>query len=242
MRRFFAPLNQISGGSLVLGPEETRHLRDVLRLKTADRVNVFDGEGREYLAEIAHISKNSTALNLIGEIPPKSPESPLDLTLAASILKGEKFDLIVQKAVELGVMQIAPLLTARGDVKLRDTQKRVDRWRRIVLEAAKQSGRAALMKIGEPVEFVEFVQKAEQQADCSLLMFSERGGEGFPERSDAKKITALVGPEGGWEDSEIEAARQAGFSIVTLGGRILRAETAAISIAAIFQHRFGDLR
>ena len=152
MRRFFAPSNQISDSSLILGPEETRHLRDVLRLRAGDRVNVFDGEGREYLAEIAEISKNSTTLDVIEEIPPVSPESPLDLTLAAAILKGEKFDLVVQKAVELGVTRIVPLLTVRGDVRLRDTQKRVGRWRRIGLEAAKQSGRAALMKIGEPVD------------------------------------------------------------------------------------------
>ena len=242
MRRFFAPSNQISDSSLILGLEETRHLRDVLRLRAGDRVNVFDGEGREYLAEIAEIFKNSTTLDVIEEIPPASPESPLDLTLAAAILKGEKFDLVVQKAVELGVTRIVPLLTVRGDVRLRDTQKRVGRWRRIGLEAAKQSGRAALMKIGEPVEFVEFVQKVEPQTNCLFLMFSERGGENLPKQPDAKKITALVGPEGGWEDPEIEAARSAGHAIVTLGGRILRAETAAISIAAILQHRFGDLR
>ena len=98
------------------------------------------------------------------------------------------------------------------------------------------------MEITKPVEFGEFVQSVKPDTNGIPFMFSERGGEGFPERLEARKITALVGPEGGWEDFEIEAARQKGFTIVTLGGRILRAETAAISIAAILQHRFGDLR
>lgn len=239
MRRFYAPLENISEGSVTLAAEETRHLRDVLRQREGGEVRVFDGDGHEYAASIESISKRSAALKILCEVSPSSPESPLDLTLAAAILKGEKFDLVVQKSVELGVTRVVPLLTARCDVKPKDVRTRVERWRRISLEASKQSGRAVLMKISEPVGFRDLVK--EPTGGKSFMMFSERGGEELPPDS-VSSVTAVVGPEGGWEDDEIDAARRAGWSIVTLGGRILRAETAAIAVAAVLQHRFGDLR
>lgn len=241
MRRFYAPKEQIQADSVVLGPDETRHLRDVLRLRDGAFVGVFDGEGREYRAEIVQISRAVSKLRIIKQVPPSAPESSLDMTLAVALLKGEKFDLVVQKAVELGVSRLVPVLTMRGDVKPKDTQKRTERWRRIGLEASKQSGRARLMQIDEPVGFIGFIKGIRAAESSQLFLFSERGGEGLPHLKAPQKITALVGPEGGWDDAEIEPARQAGFSIITLGGRILRAETAAISIAAILQHRFGDV-
>ena len=242
MRRFYAPAEQFTAEFVELGIDETRHLRDVLRLRAGERVSVFNGEGREFLTEIAAISKGSARLRVLEAITPAAPRSALDLTLVAAILKGEKFDLVVQKAVELGVDRLVPLITARGDVKPKDTAKRTERWRRIALEAAKQSGRADLMKVSEPVEFMACIARLDA-ADATLsIMFSERGGVPFPEETAPKGVIALVGPEGGWDDREIESARSAGSRIVTLGGRILRAETAAIAITAILQHRFGDLR
>jgi 16S rRNA (uracil1498-N3)-methyltransferase len=238
MRRFYAQKKTIDEKAVLLGEEETRHLRDVLRLKTGDEVRIFDGEGREYSGVVAKISKKDTSLNIIAEVPPASPESDLELTLAVALLKGEKFDLVIQKAVELGVTALIPLLTRRCDVKIKDGSKRHERWERIALEACKQSGRARLMKIGEIMEFNEFIVTSDSN---SGILFSERGGEDFSQVKPGKKITAVIGPEGGWEDSEIDAARAEGFIITTLGGRIMRAETAAISIAAILQHRFGDL-
>lgn len=227
---------------MVLGPDETRHLRDVLRLGEGGLVGVFDGEGSEYRAEIIRISKAEATLRIIRQVLPAAPESELDLTLAVAILKGEKFDLIVQKAVELGVTGLVPLVTTRGDVKPKDSANRAERWRRIGLEAAKQSGRAMLMRIDEPVDFTDFIESAHPDANNQVFLFSEREGESFPGQANSQIITALVGPEGGWEDSEIKRARQAAFRIITLGGRVMRAETAAISVAAILQHRFGDLR
>lgn len=242
MRRFYAPKEQIRGDHVILGPDATRHLRDVLRLGEGELVGVFDGEGCEYRAEIVRISKAEAALRIIKQVLPTAPESDLDLTLAVAILKGEKFDLIVQKAVELGVTRLVPLVTTRGDVRPKDSAKRTQRWRRIGLEAAKQSGRAVLMRIDEPVDFTDFIESIRLAANNQVFLFSERDGESFPGQADFKIITALVGPEGGWEDSEIECGREAAVRIITLGGRIMRAETAAISVAAILQHRFGDLR
>ena len=240
MRRFYALRENFTAENIRLNLEETRHLRDVLRLREGAVVSVFDGEGREFLSRVAKIEKRETVLEITREIVPSAPESNLDLTLAVALLKGEKFDLVVQKATELGVAKFVPLVTTRTDVKLKDAGKKTERWQKISLEATKQSGRAKLMDIEKPLGFNEFVENSRGHEE-SLVLFAERGGEKFSQVKVDKKIIAAVGSEGGWEDAEIEAARARGFQIVTLGGRILRAETAAISVAAILQHRFGDL-
>jgi 16S rRNA (uracil1498-N3)-methyltransferase len=232
MRRFYS--TNFTSNKITLNVDETRHLRDVLRLKIGEKIQVFDGKGKELLCEIESIEKKQTILQIIEEVLPKSPESDLNLCLGVAILKGEKFDLIVQKAVELGVEKIVPILTKRCDAK----SVRLDRLERIILEATKQCGRAKLLQIAETQEFNKFIETSEG----TKLLFSERFGESFSTIKPSKKIVALIGSEGGWEDSEIESAKQKGFQIITLGGRILRAETAVISIASLLQHNFGDLR
>ncbi len=245
MRRFYAPPQNFSASEITLGLEETRHLRDVLRLSETEQIQVFDGGGREFLCKIERIKRGETCLKIIEEISPKSSESKLELTLAVALLKGEKFDLVVQKAAELGVSKIVPLITKRADVKIRDAkdaEKKLERWRRISLEAAKQSGRAKLMEIGMPTDFAEFIKNSAAQnfEGESFILFAERCGGKFAEIKVDKRLTAAIGAEGGWDDAEIEAARENNFEIVTFAGRILRAETAAIAFAAVLQHRFGD--
>lgn len=172
------------------------------------------------------------------EIAPKASESNLEIILAVAILKGEKFDLVMQKAVELGVTKFVPLITKRCDVKPKDSEKKIERWRKIILESSKQCGRAKLMQVELPIEFSKFV--SDNRSETKIL-FAERHGAKISDANFTKKITAVTGSEGGWEDSEIEFARRNGFRIITLSGRILRAETAAIAIAAILQNCFGDL-
>lgn len=237
MRRFYASFEQFQADKVLLNLDETQHLRDVLRLKIGEKVQVFDGTGKEFLCEIESVSKKETVLKISEEIAPFAPTSNLDLTLAVALLKGEKFDLVVQKAVELGVTKLVPLNTKRADVKLKDSEKKIWRWRKIALEAAKQCGRADLMKIENLYDFEEFIKTS----DGAKILFSERKGESFSAIKSSKKITAVIGSEGGWEDSEIEFAKLNGFQIITLKGRILRAETAAIAIAAVLQNRFGDM-
>lgn len=237
MRRFYALTEQFQNETITLDLDETRHLRDVLRLQESVEVQVFDGGGREFLCAVQSIGKKETILKILKEIPAPAPESDLNLTLAVALLKGDKYDLVVQKAVELGVTKLVPLNTRRADVKLKETEKRLERWRKIALEACKQSGRAKLMLIDAPLDYEKFIGAASD----TRILFAERGGIGFAAVEATKNITAVIGAEGGWDDSEIESARKKGFQIVTLRGRILRAETAAISTAAILQHRFGDL-
>jgi len=146
-RRFFAPRNAFAHDNAMvrLEAEEARHLRDVLRLQLDDEVYVFDGEGREFQCSITELRRDFAELTVVAEVEPASPESPLNLTLGIALLKGEKFDLVVQKLTELGVTTIVPLTTERADIRLhnvKDAEKRVLRWQRIAHEAAKQSGRA----------------------------------------------------------------------------------------------------
>ena len=238
MRRFFAPLDNFKASAVTLDADETRHLRDVLRLKGGDEVSVFDGTGREYKCVITAIGKKNSELRLLKETTPASPESPFEITLAATVLNGDKYDLVIQKSVELGVAKLIPLHTTRGDVKTKDAAKRLERWRRIALEATKQCGRARLMEIAEPKIFEDLIAASTAE---NVVMFSERDGVDFSAIKPDKRLTALIGPKGGWDDAELNLARESGISVVTLGGRILRAETAAISLTTILQHRFGDL-
>jgi len=237
MRRFYAPKQNFSGSGVSLDADETRHLRDVLRLNVGDTASVFDGEGGEFACTIAAIGKKESILLISDSVEPPAPKSPLDLTLAVSLLKGDKFDLLTQKAVELGVSKLIPLETARADVRAGNGEARHIRWQKIALGATKQCGRATLMWVEKPVSFEGFVRAA----TGLVYFFSERDGSPFPLLKTEQNVTAIIGPEGGWEDREIELARNAGFQHVTLGGRILRAETAAIAFASILQHRFGDL-
>jgi 16S rRNA (uracil1498-N3)-methyltransferase len=252
-RRFYAPPAALAPDekSASLGAEEARHLRDVLRLRQGDEIYVFDGLGREFHCQVKTMAKDSIDLAVIAEVGPARPESPLDLTLGIVLLKHEKFDLVIQKTTELGVNRIIPLDSERADVRLRDSmdaQKRVTRWRRIALEAAKQSGRARVPEITAPTTLVSMLSGADENKSSksvARLMFAERADKSLKTIADLSgpptEVIALVGPEGGWTDEEIELARGGGWGIVTLGGRTLRAETAAIVVATLLQHRFGDL-
>ncbi len=238
MRRFYAPKENFGKDKITLSLEETRHLRDVLRLNEGANINIFDGTGKEFLCEIETIAKKESVLKIIKKVAPVSSESDLDLTLAVALLKGEKFDLVIQKAVELGVTKFVPMNAKRSDVKLKDADKKIGRWQKIALEATKQCGRAKLMQI----EFLQDFTKLIESSEGTKVLFAERSGENFTKIKPDKKIAAFIGPEGGWDDSELEFAASNGCQIVTLGGRILRAETAVISIASLLQNHFGDLR
>jgi len=241
-RRFFAPPSAFNFSKRVvtLTADEARHLREVLRLKAGDEVQVFDGGGREFRAVVLQARRESAELEIRDEIEPPKPESPLRLTLAVALLKGEKFDLVIQKGTELGVNRFIPLVTRYADIRLRDetdAAKRVARWQRIALEAAKQCGRSVVPEVEIPVSFEALIREENQ-----YLMFSEREGQALNTDLKTDNLIAIVGSEGGWSDEELAQARTANVEIVTLGGRVLRAETAAITVAVLLQHLFGDLK
>ncbi|MFN2531667.1 MAG: 16S rRNA (uracil(1498)-N(3))-methyltransferase [Pyrinomonadaceae bacterium] len=251
-RRFFAsPFDiNLSARTIILSTEETRHLRDVLRLKVGEEIFVFDGNGKEYSCRINAASRDSALVEIQNEVTPASPESDLNLDLAIALLKGDKFDLVIQKATELGVTKFIPVVTRNADVKFRnavDLNNRVGRWQRIALEASKQSGRALVPSVTPPVDINSVLSGLYETDGKRLrLMFSERDGgslENALETSAATRdVTILIGSEGGWRDEEIAKGRAENWQIITLGGRILRAETAAVAVTALIQHICGDLR
>lgn len=249
-RRFYAPpvAFALEERTVSLGADEARHARNVLRLQPGDEVYVFDGAGKEFRCTVREFVRDGAALDVLEEVEPARPESPLNLTLGIALLKGEKFDLVVQKATELGASRVVPVAASRADVRIRDgdeAKRKVTRWQRIALEAAKQCGRARLLELEEPVGFKALIDRVAPDGDLRL-MFAERSGNSLAEvvrkpLAGSVKLFALVGPEGGWADEDIALAREAGWRIVTLGGRTLRAETAAIAAVTLLQHRFGDL-
>ncbi|HVS21941.1 MAG TPA: 16S rRNA (uracil(1498)-N(3))-methyltransferase [Pyrinomonadaceae bacterium] len=253
-RRFYAPPTAFAPGeqTVVLSAEEARHARDVLRLHRGDEVYVFDGMEKEFRCAVREFVRDDAVFDVLEEVEPTRSESPLALALGIVLLKGEKFDLVIQKTVELGVTRVIPLDSERVDMRIRnseDAHNRMTRWRRIAREAAKQSGRARVPEITAPLTLEFLLMSAAEEKESSTeairLMFSERGGTSLAETTNnfepPARVVALVGPEGGWTDTEIELAHAANWNIVTLGGRTLRAETAAIAIVALLQHRFGDL-
>ncbi|MGI8835162.1 MAG: 16S rRNA (uracil(1498)-N(3))-methyltransferase [Pyrinomonadaceae bacterium] len=250
-RRFYAPPTAFDDkrNTVILVADEARHLREVLRLKPGEEVYVFNGEGKEFLSRIKESRRDTAHLRIIREVEPARPESPLQLTLALALLKCEKFDLVVQKATELGVSRIVPVITRHADIRLRDesdTAKRVTRWQRIAMEAAKQSGRAVVPEVASVITFASLIETTDKDEHGACVMFSERDGQSLLQtiesvETDSNVITALIGSKGGWSDEEIAAARAARWTVVTLGGRTLRAETAGIAVITLLQHIFGDL-
>jgi 16S rRNA (uracil1498-N3)-methyltransferase len=251
-RRFYAPPDSIIGATAMLSREETHHLTRVLRLKPGDEAFVFDGYGREYRCSFLKVEDNRARLEVIAELL-DAVESPLRLTLGQSLAKGEKFDFIVQKATELGVSSIVPLIADRADVKLAEgrSEKRLERWRRISLEALKQSGRRTIVEIRDPMSVRELLgEKARDSGEDSFetgaaFVFSEQGGapigDALAGAVDASGITVLIGPEGGWSDDEFNLFAARDVKSVTLGPRVLRTETAAIVAMTLIQHALGDV-
>jgi 16S rRNA (uracil1498-N3)-methyltransferase len=247
-RRFYAPPDELRESFITLSVEETHHLTHVLRLAPGDPAFVFDGAGHEYRCKLKGVKDNRAQLE-VGEMLSDVVESPVEITLAQALAKGEKFDLIVQKATELGVSRIVPLLTRYAEARLDDQQtaRRLERWRRISLEAVKQCGRRKLVEITAPCTLSEFLGDGglASSAHQILLLFSERGGvaitDALGERPKPHAFVAMVGPEGGWSDDDLALLNAAGSKAVTLGPRVLRTETAAIVALALIQQAIGDL-
>jgi 16S rRNA (uracil1498-N3)-methyltransferase len=220
-----------------------QHLRASLRLQPGELLTVTDERGRRYRAEIAEVSIGT----LIGRIldttsaPPKTSPS---IVLAQSLLKGEKMDWVIQKATELGVARIAPVLASHSVVRPRADriEHQLARWQRIALEAAQQSERWSVPVIDEPATVPHLLSTSKTAAIKILLAERSDGASlsNLPLHNDGD-VWLLIGPEGGWEEAEFRHMREQGFVGVTLGPRILRAETAAIAALTILQSRLGEL-
>ena len=227
MHRFHVPDLPHEGALVALSDEEARHLTQVLRLALGDDVRVFDGHGREHLARV-EVAARQRAEVRVGPQAAPAPELSVHLTLAAALLKGDKFDEVVRDAAMLGVTVVCPLVTARTEVPAARAGKvsRVDRWKRVSLNSVKQCGRAVVPEIAEP----QVLSEALAHLPRPLIALAEpslaAGTVALPPRSDA--ATVLVGPEGGWSAAEVEALVAAGATLFSLGGRTLRADAAPL--------------
>jgi 16S rRNA (uracil1498-N3)-methyltransferase len=226
--RFFVA-SPISGDLAALTGDEARHLVAVMRGKVGDEIVVFDGSGAEFTARVTAVGKHAVEL-AIGERREISRELDFSFTLAVALPKGERQKWLVEKATELGVTKLVPLLTERGVAQ--PTAAALERVRRTVIEASKQCGRNRLMEIAPPaVAATEFFDAAPAAATRFIADPSGQSIAEISARDTAEKFAA-IGPEGGFAPAELAEAQTAGWQAVSLGSRILRVETAAIALAA----------
>ena len=242
--RFHIPALPPPGGQVLLQGDEYHHLRNVLRLKTGDAVSIFDGAGRGFSASVLEMDRRGALLKVEREEVP-SPESPLRLHLAMALAKGEKLDLVIQKGTELGVVSFHPLATRRADLKLDPARagSRLSRWRRVALEACKQSGRTLIPEIFPPATLDEFLARELPGTRIAFDPSGRPAAEFFHDGAFVipASLLAAVGPEGGWSREELDRLQRSGFVTLRAGPRILRAETAAILAAGLLQYLAGDL-
>lgn len=230
------------GVEIVLPDGPALHLTRVLRLGVGDACIVFNGDGHDYAATLVAVGKRDVRLK-IGDATRVDRESPLRMTLLQGVAKGEKMDLILQKATELGVAAIVPVWSQRSDVKLDGERaaKRLDHWRSVVASACEQCGRAVVPDVASPVSLAAALTSLAPHA--LRLLLDPEGTHSLRSMSldDASSICVAVGPEGGWSSLDREQLRSAGFDGLRLGPRILRTETAGLAAIAALQARFGDL-
>jgi 16S rRNA (uracil1498-N3)-methyltransferase len=227
MHRFYVPDLPHEGALVALSDEEARHLTQVLRLELGDSIRVFDGRGREHDARV-EVTTRQRAEVRVGARAVPAPEVPVRLTLAAALLKGDKFDDVVRDAAMLGVHVVCPLVTARTEVPAARAGKvsRVERWRRVALNSVKQCGRAVVPDIDEPLALADALARLPRPLIALAEPSLSAGTAALPARPDM--ATVLVGPEGGWAPAECEALAAAGATLFSLGDRTLRADAAPL--------------
>jgi 16S rRNA (uracil1498-N3)-methyltransferase len=237
--RFHVP-EAAPGARVVLPEHSEHHARDVLRLREGALVRLFDGRGAEFDAVLDAVSRKGVSARITGRAEPRA-ESPLRVVLAVSPLRGDRMELVVQKATELGVAEIRPIITARTDAAARPALKgsRQERWDKVASGAAEQCGRAVVPLVAPTTTLDALL---EQPFGGLKLFFLERSApSALTALARPEEVLMLVGPAGGWEEVEVERATAAGFVAAGLGPRILRAETAALAAVSAVQVLWGDL-
>ena len=241
MHRFYAP-DFPRDGEFALPVDEGRHLARVLRMKPGDTIAVFDGRGREAVARVRSISSRRVYVSVVGTRT-AAAEPVLPITLGQALLKSDKMDGVIRDAVMLGATAIQPFLTRRTDVPKAavKTGVRHERWERTAIASAKQCGRAVVPPV---LETVELEQLLTSDRGALRLMFVEPGGGETAavrelrtlEAEHPQAVVVLIGPEGGWERGEIDAAAAAGVTLVTFGPRVLRADAAGAAALALLRY------
>jgi 16S rRNA (uracil1498-N3)-methyltransferase len=216
----------------------SHHLNKVLRMQVGRELILFNGVGGEYLSTIESITKKNVYVK-IAEFNAENRESPLQLELAIGISRGDRMEWVLQKATELGVATITPLVTERTEIKLSGERadKKKERWQQTIISACEQCQRNVLPKLNPPILVNDWV--AQCDADLKFVLH-HRENQGLPQGKKANSVALLIGPEGGLTETEINYATQQNFSPLTLGPRVLRTETAPVAAISLVQYLWGD--
>jgi len=236
--RIYTPQPLLSADRIELTGTASHYLTRVLRLSRGDSLILFNGDGRDYSAEISEVLSKSVLVRLLeSKVPGK--ESPLRITLVQAICKGDRMDYALQKATELGVFCIQPLISHRVEVRLDVARqaKRLKHWQGVVVSACEQSGRAVVPEVKPPLSMIEWMEEVDHSRCVVLDPLAEDKLSSLSVRGDA--ISILVGPEGGFTQEEVNAVRMNGLTAVSLGPRVLRTETAGPAAIAVLQAKTG---
>lgn len=245
MHKFFVDAGSINDQTICITGVDVKHLSGVLRLRKGELIQVCDGNGNEYICSINEIEKKQVICH-IEESFKSNTEPPLTITLYQGLPKAQKMDLIVQKCTEIGVCRIVPVITSRVVVKSeeKDIGNKLERWRRIAEEAAKQSNRGRIPEIGSLIDFKTALQQAEE-LDMAIIPYEQEKAVGLRKalapRNRVMTAGIFIGPEGGFEEEEVKEAASKGITPITLGPRILRTETAGFISAACILYEIGDI-
>ena len=238
MHRFFAEPGNIGEKEIVITGADVNHIRNVLRMRTDEEVLIADGQGAEYRCKLIELSENEVRAQILWKLDGNA-ELVSAITLFQGLPKSDKMDLIVQKCVELGVDRIVPVSTKRAVVKLdaKKEQTRLKRWNTISESAAKQSGRGVIPEVSGVMSFGKALEEA-KKLDVLLIPYERaenmaKTRQVMGEIRPGQSVGIFIGPEGGFEESEVEEAVAAGAQAITLGKRILRTETAGLAVMAM---------
>ena len=234
--RFYTPIELNENSSVDLPSEAAHHCAQVLRYRVGDQLVLFNGDGFDYLATVEQIEKKRCQVKLSNRIDPQN-ESPLNIHLFQGIARGDKMDLIIQKAVELGVREFTPLFTERCNVKLdgKRLDKKLQHWNKTIISACEQSGRAIIPKLHQPIP----LNKLKEIQNVSVYL-EPAANKTFRDLHIQQSLQLMIGPEGGFSEKDINHLNAIQCEGVVVGPRILRTETAGLSAISILQSYFGD--
>jgi len=241
--RLYVPAPLGPGTDVRLNEERSHYAGRVLRLRVGDELVLFNGDGNEFIAIVREVSKSAVTLS-IGRRREHGVESPLNINLVQGVSRGERMDIVVQKATELGVSHITPVTTARSVVRLDGDkgEKRAAHWTRVAQSACEQCGRNVVPLVDVPRPFSRWIERPAQDGSRRVVLHPGTATPLSGLSQPAARVELLIGPEGGLSTAEMEQAMAAGFTPCSLGPRILRTETAALAAIAILQSRYGDLK
>ena len=246
MRRFFIEQTKITSTKIFITGSDAAHIKKVLRMKSGDRIGLFDGRGFEYEARIKNLLAGSVEVSITKRFLSAS-ESPVQIIVAQALLKDKKMDILARQLTEIGITKLIPFTSIRSvprpDKKRLSARRK--RWEKIAIEALKQCRRGHVTEIGETITFNDII-KIDDECDLKIVFWENESkpiSDAVQQVHDRhyKKILVVLGPEGGFTEKEIEDAEACGFVTASLGPRILRAETAAVAACTILQYIFGDM-